>query len=665
MEEAAAFDAASPAGAAVVRPPAMAALAMATGVVGGLGAIAFRLMIAWVHRAFTAAEGALGPRAPHALDALAPAVGLLLVYGISHRFAREVRGHGVPQILEAMALRGGRIRPRVGLFGIIAPAVTIGSGGSVGREGPIALIGGAFGSTLGQLMRLGDREIALLLACGSAAGIAATFNAPIAGGFFGLEVVLGTYAMGAMVPVFLAAVTGVAVFTAFEGSGAVLPVPPYAPATPLALLPALALGLMGAGVGLAYTRGLDGVERLFSRLPLPGWAIALFGGAAVGAVGLALPEVLGVGYPTMHAALVGDLPLVLLALLLVAKYVATLVTIGAGGSGGVFAPSLYLGAMLGGAFGQALAHLAPALAPVPQVYAVAGMATVFAAAAQAPFVAITILLEITGDYRLTPLVMAAAAASYFAYAMVTRDSMYTVRLNRRGIKILRGNDVRPIDAVAVEAAVEPLEPPVAWGTPVREAYRRLGAAPAGVLAVAPSPESGASALPYLVGVRELAPALAAGAWDAPVGRYAVRPPAAVRLDESLDEAMRRLALHGAGALPVVDGAGAVVGLVTPQGLARTYHALTLPALAPRAVRRGSDPGAFVATRVGERSPLAGHSLADAPLPPEALVVSIERDGIAFAPRGAATLRPGDRVLAFVSPASKAPEVRRLFEGERT
>jgi CIC family chloride channel protein len=636
------------------------AFAVATGVVGGLGAIAFRLMIAYVATAFRWLERPIAHSGDdRLLVALAPAVGLLVVYGITRYFAREVRGHGVPQILEALALRGGRIRPRVGLFGILAPAITIGSGGSVGREGPIALIGGAFGSSVGQLLRLPDRYVTLLLACGSAAGIGATFNAPIAGGFFGLEVILGTYSLGAMVPVFLASVAGVATLSAFEGIRAVLAVPAYVPGTPLAVLAAMVLGLLGAGVGIAYTRGLDGVERVAERVALPGWARALVGGAFVGALGLFLPQILGVGYPTMHQALVGALPLALLALLLVAKYVATLVTIGAGGSGGVFAPSLFLGAMLGGAYGVALHDVFRALAPQPQAYAVAGMATVFAAAAQAPFVAITILLEITGDYRLTVLVMAAAAVAYFAYALVTRDSMYTVRLSRRGIKILRGNDVRPIEAVAVTAALEPLPPALPWDTPVREAHRRLTADAAPALAVAARSPQGR--LVGLIGLVDLAEAAADGAWEAPVGRYAAPPPARLGADQSLDDAMRLMALHGATALPVEGEGGELLGVVTIQGVMRAYHSTTLPALAPARTPRAGDPGAFVEVRLGEGSPLVGRRLAETELPNQALVVSIERDGATFAPHGQSVFQVGDRLVLFVSPASQAQAVRRRVE----
>jgi chloride channel protein, CIC family len=640
-------------------------LAVATGAVGGLGAVVFRLMIAAVQSAFRAGER-LGPIAlSRDLAVLAPVAGLLLVAVITQKLAREVRGHGVPQILEALALNGGRMRARVGLFGILAPAITIGSGGSVGREGPIALIGGAFGSTLGQLLHLPDRYVALLLACGSAAGIGATFNAPIAGGFFGLEVILGTYSLGAMVPVFLSSVVGVAIFTAIEGNSAVLALPPFHPSSPLAVPAAMVLGALGAAVGLGYTRGLDSVERLAERVLRSPWWRAGVGGLIVGAIGFFLPQVLGVGYPTMHEALLGTLPLGLIALLLVAKYVATMVTIGAGGSGGVFAPSLYLGAMLGSAYGLVLHAVLPDLAFVPQVYAVAGMATVFAAAAQAPFVAITILLEITGDYRLTVLVMAAASVAYFVYAHYSPDSMYTVRLTRRGVRILRGNDVRPIEAVAVAGATEAVAGPVPWATPVREAYRTLTAEHRTALVVTGSEADPDGSELALVDLSDLTRPVAEDEWQAPVGRYSAAPPAFLHAEDSVDTAMRLMALSGAEVLPVAGSEGGLTGIVTAQGLMGLYHRSTPAALLASRDREADgpgDPGAFVTVRLSPTAAVVGRRLADAGLPAEAVVVSIGRDGMTFAPHGGTLFQAGDRVVAYVSPASAVGTVRQVLEG---
>jgi CIC family chloride channel protein len=212
-----------------LEPAQLVALAAAVGVAGGLGASVFR----WLIQAFRLffVQFLLGPGAGWSpavaahVRYLAPTVGFVLVGVITTYLAAEVKGHGVPQILEALALRGGRIRPRVALFGILAPAITIGAEGSVGREGPIALIGASFGSVIGQLLHLAERQTSLLLACGAAAGIAATFDAPVAGALFGLEVVLGSYAMGALVPCFVAAVTGVTVFDWLHGPALALPSP--------------------------------------------------------------------------------------------------------------------------------------------------------------------------------------------------------------------------------------------------------------------------------------------------------------------------------------------------------------------------------------------------------------------------------------------------------
>jgi hypothetical protein len=283
-------------------------------------------------------------------------------------------------------------------------------------------------------LRLDETYTSLLVACGAAAGIAATFNAPIAGALFGLEVVLGSYAMGALVPVFLAAVTGTVLFRALEGTALAIPTPPYAFPHGVAVVALLPLGLFGGLVALAYSRGLYAVEERFEawRVPWPVKAVA--GGVVVGLLGIALPGVLGVGYGSMQVAVRGGFGLGLLAALLAGKYVATLLTIGAGGSGGVFAPSLFLGTMLGGAFGQALAHLFPGFAGPPALYAVAGMGVVFAGAAQAPLTAVVIILEMTGDYTLTVGVAAACVVSYLVHGLLARDSMYTVRLSRRGIR---------------------------------------------------------------------------------------------------------------------------------------------------------------------------------------------------------------------------------------
>ncbi len=636
-------------------------LAMITGVAGGLGAILFRLMIAWAHAVLVGDIGLTLAKSNTVLIAVVPAIGIVLVNLISHYLAREVKGHGVPQILEALALRGGKIRPRVGIFGIIAPAITIGAGGSVGREGPIALIGASFGSSMGQALKLSDKYTSLLLACGSAAGIGATFNAPIAGGFFGLEIILGTYAMGAMVPVFLASVTGVTVFDSIMGGGAILATPPYHVINHFALLFMMGLGILTALVGFLYTRGLTASEDFFDRMKVPFWVKGVLGGLFVGVAGLLLPQVLGVGYPTMHLALDGRIVLGSLALLFVGKYLATIVTIGAGGSGGVFAPSLFIGGMFGGLFGAVLHGISANLAPHPAIYAVAGMAALFAASAQAPFVAITILLEITGDYHLTAPVMAAASVSYLVYSFLTRDSMYTVKLTRRGIRILRGNDVRPTESVSVMAAVESYrDRQISHTMPVHEAYSLL---------LAPFEE------PWLVVVNQVQQPVG---WitlemllrldnqlgqDTPVGRVASRWPAVIHSQSSLDDALRMFGLYDVDILPVRDRHGQMVGVITEKSAIRVYHASTLTTIdTAQKIRTLSatqaDPGTFIEIPVTVRSKIVHHAVKNLALPSVALVVSVKRDGHLVVPHGNTVIQPGDQVTVFVAPSDQADKVRR-------
>ena len=642
----------------LAEPTRLIVLAAVVGVVGGLGALIFR----WLIHAFRVLflQYVLGtglgwsPSLAVHLRLLGPICGLLLVGVITTYLASEVKGHGVPQILEALALRGGRIRPRVALFGIIAPAITIGADGSVGREGPIALIGAAFGSVIGQLLRLADQQTSLLLACGAAAGIGATFNAPIAGALFGLEVVLGSYAMGALVPCFIAAVTGVTVFDWIHGNQPVLPTPAFQFVHPFGVIFMLPLGLLAGGVALAYTRGLNLVEHWNERLPWNFVGKAVAAGAGVGLIGLALPQVLGVGYGAMESAAAGRLVLGTLVLLLVGKYVATLLTIGGGGSGGVFAPSLYLGAALGGAFGSIVHHGLPGFTSPAPLYAVAGMGAVFAAAAQAPLTAVTIILEMTADYHLITGVMVACAISYIFYGSLARDSMYTVRLSRRGIQILRGAEVRPLQRVSVAAAVDRQVQRLHEGDGVVDAYRRLSVSGAKAALVLDAHEA-------LVGVVETAQVV--GAVESGAGEtmesLVRRDVAPLSSGASLDDAVRRFGIHTASLIPVVaDGpGGGLLGAVTQDAVLKAYYRHTVLTmemqrrldLVPK--QRGRQEGRFREvvlpdTWAGDRRV----RVADlgVKLPRGIVLVAIARGDDEIVVRGETELHGGDRVLLYAA-----------------
>ncbi|WP_366921936.1 chloride channel protein [Metallumcola ferriviriculae] len=642
--------------------------AILIGIIGGLGAIVFRYLIDFFRTLFGQGLGSsftiFGAYGTY-LKALLPAIGLVLVGIISNYFAKEVKGHGVPQILEALALRGGKIKPKVSFFGILAPAITIGSGGSVGQEGPIALIGASFGSVMGQVLKLPEKYISLFLACGASAGIAATFNAPIAGAFFGLEVVLGTYSLGSIVPIFIASVTGTVIFRQFMGSAPVLATPGYTVTHPTEILLMILLGIIAGFVGLAYTRGLTFSEDLFDDWEVPFWLKAIVGGIGVGILGLLFPQVLGVGYSTMETAVLGNIPLLSLILFFIFKFLATMLTIGAGGSGGVFAPSLYLGIMLGGIYGIAVSNLFPNLVSTPWIYTVIGMGAIFAASAQAPLTASTIILEITGDFHIAVGVMAATALSYLIHGSTIRDSMYTVKLTKRGIDILRGTDVRPTERIPVKLAMRPLEYAVYADDSIHKATRVLLQYEADLLVVLNRKEE-------LVGI--LTQSNVRGATELQDQNITIRDIVQVNVksivaNDNLEEAMRLFSFFHVKTLPVVDQDNhrKVVGILKHADVINAYSTRILHSMEATAKvtnytenRDAQQKGGFRSFIVCESSPLADKCLCDITLPEEVVIVSIMRKGEVIIPHGYTIIKPYDTVLVFAVPARKLAGLHKLF-----
>ena len=658
---------------ALAEPATLVLLAMLVGVIGGLGAVVFRWLISVVR---TLVVGIVfGPKIGWAaayipyVRVLSPALGLVLVGVITTYFAREVKGHGVPQILESIALRGGKIRPRVAFFGILAPAITIGAEGSVGREGPIALIGAAFGSIVGQVLRLADQQITLLVACGAAAGIGATFNAPVAGALFGMEVVLGSYAMAALVPCFVASVVGVTVFQWIEGSQPILPTPAYTFAHPLGVVLVIPLGILAGLMALAYTRGLTFVETLNEHLPGNFVVKAVLGGLAVGILGFFVPQILGVGYASMESVAAGITTGAFLLVLLLGKYVATLLTIGSGGSGGVFAPSLFLGVSLGGAYGTVVHNWLPGISAPAALYGVAGMGAVFAAAAQAPLTAATIILEMTGDYTLVTGVMLACAISYIFYASFARDSMYTVRLRRRGIQILRGTEVQPLNHVPISAAIDPKPVTLASADTVEQAARIL--TEAGARAAVVLDASG-----QLAGVLDGARVFetVGGAEPQPdVGQLARRDVPVLTPNASLDDAMRRFGVHGVTILPVVTDTRSrqLIGVVSHESVLAAYYRQTVATIETRRNTDVSGPpvgrrsgGRFREVELGSGWPAEGGVPVSAlgfHLPRGVVLVAVTRGDTELAVRGDTGLCAGDRVLLYATGRSQLADAERILQ----
>ncbi|MBM35574.1 MAG: hypothetical protein CL460_00190 [Acidimicrobiaceae bacterium] len=406
-------------------------MALIVGLAGGLAAVGFHYLIDFLH------EEVFGRLAEWA-DDLGPfkympgiVIGGLLVGPLVTRAASEARGHGVPEVMEAVNRRGGRIRTRVASVKAVASALTISSGGSAGREGPIVQIGSALGSTLARSFRMSDRRRSTFVAAGAAAGIAAIFNAPLAGVFFALEVILRSFTARGFSTVVISAVAANAVWRVLVGDESVLSAEVHKLIHPTELLLYAFLGVVAAIVAVGFVRLLYLVEDRFDALPVLADLRPAIGAVTVGILGAISIDLLGSGLRGIDKALAGEFAFRFLLLLLLGKMLATALTLGSGGSGGIFSPSLFIGALLGSAYGEIVNQLFPDSTAPAGAYAVVGMAAVFAAAAQAPMSSIFIVFEMTNDFGLIMPLMAACAAATVAYTAIKKDSIYEVKLRRK------------------------------------------------------------------------------------------------------------------------------------------------------------------------------------------------------------------------------------------
>ncbi|MDH4138768.1 MAG: chloride channel protein, partial [Anaerolineae bacterium] len=544
----------------------LVATAILVGLGAGVGAVIFR----WLIESFDKIRIALGTIGPFGV-VVAPALGGLVVGPLIYLFAREAKGHGVPEVMEAVAMRGGRIRPIVVVIKSLASAISIGSGGSVGREGPIVQIGSALGSTLGQILHMSDDRIRNLVACGAAGGIAATFNAPIAGVLFALEVILGEFGVGYFSTVVISSVTASVIGRIFLGDEPAFPVPPYSMVSPWELLLYAVLGIAAAFVALAFTRILYMLEDVFDAWRFPEYLKPVIGGLGIGIVGLYFPDLFGVGYGAIERALLGKMLVGTVLLLLVLKMVATSLTIGSGGSGGVFAPSLFIGSMLGAAYGAIVHNWLPTLTAAPGAYALVGMAAVFAGAARAPITSIIILFEMTDDYRIILPLMFATVISTLLSEHLSRESIYTLKLTRRGIRLERGRDIDVMQGITAGEAMTPDPETVSVNTTLRELSDRFATSHYHGYPVLD--EKGR--LCGVVTLQDLERVTRNGKRPpgATVEQICTRSPLVAYPDEPLWAALKRIGTRDIGRLPVVsrDDPTRLVGLIRGNDIIRAYN----------------------------------------------------------------------------------------------
>ena len=603
-----------------------------------------------------------------------PILGGLLV-GPLILFAQEAKGHVVPEVMQALILRGGRIRARVAAAKIVASALCIGTGGSAGREGPIIQVGSAIGSSLGQILRLSDERVRNLVACGAAAGIAATFNAPIAGVAFAIEVLMCGLQMRAFGNVVIAAVSASVVSRNIIGNKFAFLVPAYSLHNPWEIILYLILGLAAALVGVMFIRMLNYAEDVFDTWKFPQLFKPAAGGLLIGVVGLLymnlpnltfpagsaahggglttpIPHMYGAGFPFIQAAIQGQSTLWILLALIILKPLVTSFTLGSGNSGGVFAPSLFTGAVLGGALGHIFESLFPSLGTNTGAFALVGMAVLFSATARAPLTAMLIVFEMSNDYlMILPLMVAGVTASYFAQ-WLHPESIYTMKLAKRGVRFSEGRDMDIMQGVKISEVmkVNPvtihkdasfsevmalIQETNILGFPVMADNNRLW----GIITLqdihrAQSKESFSSR-----GLK--------------VSDLAVEDPTTVYPDEPIWAAIQKLSPRDLARLPVVsrDGSKTLRGIISRSDILRAYDIGVVRKQRGHIVEhqvelRQAKENGFAEFVLKEEDACNSALVKDLSLPDTINMVSIKRAGQTIIPRGNTQLNVGDVITVY-------------------
>ncbi len=605
---------------------------------------------------------------------IVPTLGGLLV-GPLILFAREAKGHGVPEVMQALILSGGRIRPRVAAAKIVASSLCIGTGGSAGREGPIIQIGSAIGSSLGQMLQLSDERVRNLVACGASAGIAATFNTPIAGVAFSIEVLMCGLQMRAFSNVVIAAVSASVVSRNIIGNTFLFQVPAFSLHNPWEILLYLVLGLAAALVGVLFIRMLDFVETTFDGWNFPQLFKPGVGGLLVGIVGLIymnlpnltfpagsaahtaglttpIPHMYGSGFPFIQVALQGDAVLWILALLVILKPLVTALTLGSGNSGGVFAPSLFTGAVLGGAMGHLFNYLFPSLGISIGAYALVGMAALFSATARAPLTSMLIVFEMSNDYlMILPLMTAGITASYFAQ-WLHHESIYTMKLAKRGVHFAEGRDMDIMQGVRISEVMK-----------INPVTIHKDASFAEVMALIQ--ETNILGFPVIcdknrlwgiITLQDIHRAQSKEDFSSiglKVFDMAVEKPITVFPDEPIWAAIQKMSPRDLARLPVVrrDGSLTLCGIISRSDILRAYDVGVVRKQRGYIVEQQTElrklkENGFVEFVLQEEDTCSNAMVKDLPLPDTINMVSIKRSGQIIIPKGDTQLNVGDVITVF-------------------
>ncbi|MGI8854597.1 MAG: chloride channel protein [Thermomicrobiales bacterium] len=650
-------------------------LGLAIGVIAGLGAVVFYSALEWATKLLIGGIAGYYPPKPAGegetlvrairhrwLIPVVTTLGALIGNLIVFRFAPEAEGHGTDAAIDSFHHKGGQVRSRIPPIKLIASAITIGSGGSGGREGPAAQISAGFGSLLATWMRLDTRDRRIAVATGMGAGIGAIFRAPLGGAVMAAEILyLHDLEVEALIPSLIASITGYSIFGAFFGWS-----PVFGNQTgltfnhPIQLGYYALLGICCGLIGLLYARAFHGTRHQFHRLPLPDWVKPGIGGLAVGLMGMVIPQALHTGYGWVQVSMSRDiytLPLWIILVLPFAKILFTSLSIGSGGSGGIFGPGMVIGGMVGAAFWRLAAGHLPGLPATPAPFVIVAMMALFGGIAHAPLAVMLMVAEMTGNLSLLAPAMVAVGLSYL---IVGDATIYTSQLPSRAdspahryrysfplLSSLRIGDAmtrRPL-ALTPDATVE-------------QAERALTN---GGLSGAPVVASNG----VLAGVMTLADVATVPAGEraaTSVASTMTADPVTVLATEGLDDALEDLATTHVPWMPVVDAERHVLGVVTAANITAAYRAaLTSGVRRLDALAAGT---ALLEMTVAPGARVAGLTLAAAHLPRGVLVVSLRRDELTVVPRGDTELCPGDVVTVVVDPRQEV-EVRAYFGAPAT
>jgi CIC family chloride channel protein len=648
--------------------------AILVGVGSGLGAVLFTFMVETVQKfAFEDVHTALTAIHPWHLIII-PTIGALITGPIIYFFAREAKGHGVPEVMLAVALKGGIIKPQVGIVKAITSAICIGTGGSVGSEGPIAQIGSALGSTVGQFLKLDEERTKTLVACGAAGGIAAIFNAPIAGAIFAMEVILNRISSVYFGAVVISAVVADSIAHFFMGDFRTFLVPQYLLESPWELLLYSLLAIIAAFASVGFSRLLYFVEDIFDDIRIPDWVKPTIGAILLGVLGIftmktteGFPRIFGVGYESMTPALFGEFTMQVAIMLFLLKLLATLFTLGSGNSGGIFAPSLFMGSMLGAGFGSWVTSIFPNITSGAGAYALVGMASFFSGATHAPMTAILILFEMTNNYQLILPLMLASVLSTIISRIISKDSIYTLKLTRRGIKLSQTQEVDVMQGISVGEVMTTDLRPIRSSQTINDLERLLETTNLSGLPVLETNDD-------LVGVVTTKDLRVAREAELPgnteVSRIAtIGDLLATHINEPMWQAIFRMSTHDISLLPVVaeDDAKKLVGMIYRQDVIKAYdQAITKKANMQHDVeiiKLGKlDEAKFLHLNIPTNSFVIGKRVSELKLPGHCVIVSIRRGRKLKIVDGQTILRKGDSLTIF-SEEECADQIEKILTGQ--